>query len=60
MIGLGCDGAPLLTDTEIVCAEPVPQLFVGVTEIVPPAAPTVAVIELVVELPDHPAGSDHA
>jgi hypothetical protein len=39
-----------------VCADEEPQPLFAVTEIVPPLAPAVAVIELVVDVPDQPPG----
>jgi hypothetical protein len=36
-----------------------PQVLLAVTEMVPPDAPAVTVIEFVVEVPDHPAGKTH-
>jgi hypothetical protein len=49
----GCAGT-LETPTAKVCAGEVPQELLAVTDIVPPVEPTVAVIELVVEVPDQP------
>ena len=37
----------------------VPHELLAVTEIVPPVAPAVASIDVEVELPLHPDGSDH-
>jgi hypothetical protein len=54
----GCDGTAF-TVTASVCAGLLPQLLFAVTEIFPPLAPTVAVMELVDELPVHPDGSVH-
>ena len=53
----GCAGSGE-TETVIVCAAPVPHELTAVTVTVPLFAPTVAVIVLVAELPDHPAGKD--
>lgn len=36
-----------------------PHALFAVTEIVPPAEPTVAGIEFVADVPDHVAGNDH-
>ena len=53
----GCDG---MVDTVAVIVRGVlvPHELPAVTETVPPAGPTVQVIEFVEELPDHPEGSD--
>lgn len=50
-------GGTVLTVMAAVVAALVPQLFVAVTEIVPPDVPAVVAIELVVDVPDHPEGS---
>ena len=47
------------TDTPCELSGPAPQELLAVTKILPPLAPTVAVIEVVVELPVHPEGRDH-
>ena len=47
-----------VTETLNVCAVLLPQLLFAITEIEPPEAPTVVVIEVEVEEPDHPEGSD--
>ncbi len=44
-----------VTDTDNVRALLLPQLLIAVTEIVP-LVPAVAVIEFVVDVPDHPDG----
>ena len=51
----GCAGI-VITVTLKVCATEGPHELFAVTEIVPPLAPAVALIELVVLLPDQPAG----
>ena len=38
---------------------PEPQVLFAITEITPPLAPTVTVIDVVVELPLHPEGKVH-
>ena len=48
-----------LTETANVCGMVVPQALMAATEIVPPELPTVATIEVVVELPDQPEGKVH-
>jgi hypothetical protein len=45
--------------TESACADEVPQLLVAVTVMVPPEVPVVELIEFVVEVPVHEAGSVH-
>ena len=55
----GVAGAGADTATVKICAEDVPQLLCAVTDTVPPVAPAVAMIELVVDVPLHPDGSDH-
>ena len=47
------------TDTPNVLAVLVPHELVAVTDISPLFAPTVAVIEVEVELPVHPVGNVH-
>ena len=47
----------VITDTIRVLAVLVPQVFVAVTDIVPPVVPAVAVIDVVLELPVHPDGN---
>jgi hypothetical protein len=54
----GCAGTVVVV-TARVLAMLVPQAFVAVTEMSPPTVPAVTVMELVVELPVHPAGSVH-
>lgn len=56
----GCDGTPEILDTASVLTLPFPQMFDGVTLIVPPVAPAVTVIEFVVVPPVciHPKGKD--
>ena len=49
----------MVTDTLSVFAGPVPQALFAATEIVPPDEPTVAVMEVEVELPVHPDGRVH-
>ncbi len=44
------------TDTANVRAMLVPQKLLAVTDMSPPLAPTVALIDVVVELPLHPEG----
>lgn len=51
----GCAGT-VATVTLKVLAALVPQVLDAVTEILPPVVPAVAVIEVEVELPVHPAG----
>jgi hypothetical protein len=58
MMELGCTGMGV-TVTDFVCAIPVKQEFTACTEIVPLAALGVTVIDVVVEVPFHPAGSVH-
>ena len=52
-------GCPGISDTVVfsVLAIPEPHILLGITDIVPPAAPGVADIEVVVELPLHPDGN---
>ena len=58
VITLGCAGAvPIVTDN--VRAALAPQELLAVTEIVPPFAPTVVFMLLVVEVPDQPLGNVH-
>ena len=47
------------TDAANVRAKLLPQKLLAVTEILPPVVPTVALIEVVVELPLHPEGKLH-
>ena len=54
----GCAGAEF-TVTLSVLAVLVPHALDAVTEIVPPVAPAVALIEVEVELPVHPDGKVH-
>lgn len=54
----GVPGAEFTLTVKVWTAEE-PQPLFAITEIVPPVAPAVAVIELVVEVPDHPDGSVH-
>jgi hypothetical protein len=54
----GCAGTVVVV-TARVLAVLVPQPFEAVTEMSPPFGPTVAVMELVVEVPVHPAGRVH-
>ena len=60
VIAPGCAGM-VLTVTANVCAVLLPQLLFAVTEIFPPLAPIVAVMEFAVEVPVHPppGGSVH-
>jgi len=51
----GCAGT-VVTDMLKVRAVPAPHELLAVTEIVPPAAPATAVIDIEVELPVHPDG----
>ena len=51
----GCAGT-VETVTANVRAVLVPQLLVAVTEMVPPALPTVALMEVELEVPLHPEG----
>jgi hypothetical protein len=55
----GCAGTELTTVTANICGGLLPQLLFAVTEILPLPAPTVAEMEVVVELPVHPDGSVH-
>ena len=52
----GCAGTGV-TDTDRVLGVLGPQALFAVTEMVPPLLPGVALIEVVVELPDQPEGS---
>jgi hypothetical protein len=54
----GCAGIAF-TVTLKVLAEPEPHVLLAVTEIVPPADPGVAEIDVAVELPLHPEGNVH-
>jgi hypothetical protein len=56
---VGAAGA-LPSAMALVCGMDVPQLDVAVTEIVPAVVPGVTEMELVVELPDQPAGNVQA
>jgi len=58
LIEPGCDGVAE-TDTLNVRVLLEPQELLALTNIVPPAAPTVAEIEVEVELPLHPDGKVH-
>ena len=49
----------VITVTPSVCAADEPQELFAVTDIVPPAAPAVVVMEVVVELPVQPPGRVH-
>ncbi len=51
----GCEGV-VETDTANVRAVLVPQKLLAVTDMSPPVVPTVALIDVVVELPLHPEG----
>ena len=53
----GCAGTDESTMTNNVCARLLPQALFAVTKMVPPLLPGVALIEVVVELPDQPEGS---
>ena len=55
----GWAGTEQLTATDKVLAALEPQLLFAFTEIVPPADPAVAVIEVVVEVPLQPEGNVH-
>ena len=57
LIAPGCAGKAT-TDTTSACAVLVPHILPAVTETVPPAGPTVAVMVVPVELPDQPDGKD--
>ena len=59
VIGPGC-GSIVETTKLIVLDVPEPQAFFAKTEISPPVAPTVTVIETEVEVPVHPEGRVHA
>jgi hypothetical protein len=48
------DGVPMVTFNDV--AALVPQVLLALTEIIPPDAPTVIVIDVLVELPDQPDG----
>jgi len=54
----GCEGSAV-DDTVRVRAVLAPHELLAVTEIVPPAAPGVVVIDTEVELPLHPEGKVH-
>jgi len=54
----GCAGA-VVTDTLRVREVPAPHELLAVTEIVPPAAPATAVIDVEAELPVQPDGKVH-
>jgi hypothetical protein len=58
LMALGCAGRGL-TVTAKICAELLPQLLFALTEMFPLLAPTVVVIDVVVEDPVHPDGSVH-
>ena len=58
VIVLGCAGT-VLAVTISVRAVLLPQPLFAVTDIVPPVAPAVVVMDVVVELPLHPAGNVH-
>ena len=47
------------TDTPKLRFELTPQELLAVTDTVPPLDPTETLMELLVEDPDHPDGSDH-
>jgi len=57
-IAPGCAGN-IAEVTVIVCAVLLPQVLLAFTEIMPPVDPAVAIIELVVDVPVHPAGKVH-
>lgn len=52
----GCVGIKLVIVTASDLTVLLPQLLLAVTVIDPPDVPDIAVIELVVEVPDHPVG----
>lgn len=52
----GCEGA-LPPVIESVLAVPVPHAFTAATDMVPPDVVVFTVMELVVEVPDQPAGN---
>ena len=58
-IAPGCAGKAT-TDAASVCDAPEPQALDAETAIAPDVPPTVAVMLLPVELPDHPDGRDQA
>ena len=58
LIAPGADGL-LFTTTVSVCGNEFPHELEAITETIPPVAPDVAVIELVVEFPVQPFGSVH-
>jgi hypothetical protein len=58
VIGPGC-GNIFDTNKLNVLAVPEPQALFAMTEILPPVAPTVTVIETEVEVPVHPEGRAH-
>lgn len=55
MMALGTMGG-VITDTAMACDAEEPQALFATTEMLPLELPAVAVIELVVELPDQPNG----
>ena len=55
---MGWEGTGLTVTTKF-CAELLPQVLLALTEMLPLFAPTVAVIDVVVEVPVHPEGSVH-
>ena len=58
MIGPGCDGI-VITLAVSVLAGLLPHELFAVTEMVPPALPTVVEIDVEFELPVQPGGSVH-
>jgi hypothetical protein len=52
----GCAGNVQAIVTASVLVGPAPQVLFALTVILPPAVPAVAVIEVVVDVPDQPEG----
>ena len=59
LIAPGVAGAEVVTLTASVAGLELPQVLLAVTDTVPPPEPAVALIEFVVDVPVHVAGSDH-
>ena len=55
----GCEGTEEMTLTLMVCDELLPHELFAMTETVPPLAPGVAVMDVVVEVPVQPDGRLH-
>ena len=58
-IAPGCEGAEVPIATANVVVALLPHELFALTVIDPPALPTVAAIEFVVEVPDQPEGNVH-